>query len=163
RGPREGGRGAPRPARDGGALREDPHLQLCGRAGHRSPHQAHVTSAAGRARRRRAARRLRRPAPRRRARRPAVRGRGLTSMRPGVFIPRPETEVLVDVALELLDHAATPYVVDLCTGSGAVALAIADEHPRARVIATDVSEAAVALARENAERLGLAVDVRAGD
>jgi len=85
------------------------------------------------------------------------------AVRPGVFIPRPETEVLVDVALELLDHAATPYVVDLCTGSGAVALAIADEHPRARLIATDVSKAAVALARENAERLGLAVDVRAGD
>ena len=85
------------------------------------------------------------------------------TVRPGVFIPRPETEVLVDVALELLDNAATPCVVDLCTGSGAVALAIADEHPGARVIATDVSEAAVALARENAERLGLAVDVRPGD
>ena len=85
------------------------------------------------------------------------------TVRPGVFIPRPETEVLVDVALELLDNAATPCVVDLCTGSGAVALAIADEYPGARVIATDVSEAAVALARENAERLGLAVDVRPGD
>jgi len=85
------------------------------------------------------------------------------TVRPGVFIPRPETEVLVDVALELLDNAASPCVVDLCTGSGAVALAIADERPGARVIATDVSEAAVALARENAERLGLAVDVRAGD
>jgi release factor glutamine methyltransferase len=82
---------------------------------------------------------------------------------PGVFIPRPETEVLVDVALQLLDGAATPCVVDLCTGSGAVALAIADEHPGARVMATDVSEPAVALARENAGRLGLAVDVRAGD
>jgi len=85
------------------------------------------------------------------------------TVRPGVFIPRPETEVLVDVALELLAGAASPCVVDLCTGSGAVALAIADERPGARVIATDVSQAAVALARENAERLGLAVDVRAGD
>ena len=85
------------------------------------------------------------------------------TVRPGVFIPRPETEVLVDVALELLAGAASPCVVDLCTGSGAVALAIADERPGARVIATDVSQAAVALARENAERLGLTVDVRAGD
>ena len=85
------------------------------------------------------------------------------TVRPGVFIPRPETEVLVDVALELLDGAATRCVVDLCTGSGAVALAIADEHPGAQVMATDVSEPAVALARENAERLRLAVDVRAGD
>lgn len=85
------------------------------------------------------------------------------TVRAGVFIPRPETEVLVDVALELLDNAASPCVVDLCTGSGAVALAIADERPGAQVIATDVSEAAVALARENAERLGLALDVRAGD
>src|SRR6266581_8786636 len=85
------------------------------------------------------------------------------TVRPGVFIPRPETEVLVDVALQLLVGAATPCVVDLCTGSGAVALAIADEHPGAQVMATDVSEPAVALARENAERLGLAVDVRAGD
>ena len=85
------------------------------------------------------------------------------TVRPGVFIPRPETEVLVDVALELLGNVATPCVVDLCTGSGAVALAIADERPGAHVMATDISEAAVALARENAERLGLAVDVRAGD
>ena len=84
-------------------------------------------------------------------------------MRPGVFIPRPETEVLVDVALEFLEGTRMPCVVDLCTGSGAVALAIADERPGALVIATDVSEAAVALARENAERLELAVDVRAGD
>jgi len=54
-------------------------------------------------------------------------------------------------------------VVDLCTGLGAVALAIADERPGTRVTATDRSEAAVDLARENAARLGLAVDVRAGD
>jgi len=85
------------------------------------------------------------------------------TMRPGVFVPRPETEVLVEVALELLDGTEGPRVVDLCTGSGAVALAIADERPGARVMATDVSEVAVALARQNAERLGLAVDVRAGD
>jgi len=87
----------------------------------------------------------------------------LLTVRPGVFVPRPETEVLVDVALELLEGIETPCVVDLCTGSGAVALAIADERPGARVTATDRSEAAADLARENAERLGLAVDVRAGD
>ena len=85
------------------------------------------------------------------------------TVRPGVFVPRPETEVLVDVALELLGGIETPCVVDLCTGSGAVALAIADERPGTRVTATDRSEVAVDLARENAERLGLAVDVRAGD
>jgi release factor glutamine methyltransferase len=84
-------------------------------------------------------------------------------VRPGVFVPRPETEVLVDVALELLEGIESPCVVDLCTGSGAVALAIADERPGTRVTATDRSEVAVNLARENAERLGLAVDVRAGD
>ena len=85
------------------------------------------------------------------------------TVRPGVFVPRPETEVLVGVALELLEGTETPCVVDLCTGSGAVALAIADEHPGARVMATDISEAAVDLARQNAERLGLAIDVHAGD
>ena len=85
------------------------------------------------------------------------------TVRPGVFVPRPETEVLVEVALELLHGIETPCVVDLCTGLGAVALAIADERPGTRVTATDRSEAAVDLARENAARLGLAVDVRAGD
>src|SRR6476661_348081 len=85
------------------------------------------------------------------------------TVRSGVFVPRPETEVLVDVALEFLEGIETPCVVDLCTGSGAVALAIADERPGTRVTATDRSEVAVDLARENAERLGLAVDVRAGD
>ena len=84
------------------------------------------------------------------------------TVRPGVFVPRPETEVLVEVALELLHGIETPCVVDLCTGSGAVALAIADERPGTRVTATDRSEAAVNLARENAARLGLAVEVRAG-
>ena len=85
------------------------------------------------------------------------------TVRPGVFVPRPETEVLVDVALELLEGIETPCVVDLCTGSGAVALAIADEHPGTRVTATDRSEAAVDLARENAERLGLEVELRRGE
>ena len=85
------------------------------------------------------------------------------TVRAGVFIPRPETEILVDVALEALEGLDAPVVADLCTGSGAVALAIADEHAGARVWATDASEDAVALARENAARLDLLVDVCVGD
>jgi release factor glutamine methyltransferase len=84
-------------------------------------------------------------------------------VRPNVFVPRPETEVLVDVVLRALDGVETPIVADLCTGSGAVALAVADEHPGAQVYATDVSDDAVALARANAIRLGLAIDVERGD
>lgn len=85
------------------------------------------------------------------------------TVRPGVFIPRPETETLVDVGLEALDGLHAPMVVDLCTGSGAVALAIADEHPGARVWATDRSEEAAMLSKENAARLGLWVEVSVGD
>ncbi len=70
---------------------------------------------------------------------------------PRALIPRPETELLVEVALELEPAS----VLDVGTGSGAVALAIADELPRARVTATDASSAALGLARENAARLGL--------
>jgi release factor glutamine methyltransferase len=86
-------------------------------------------------------------------------------VRRGVFIPRPETEVLVDVALELLAGVHSPVVVDLCTGSGAVACSIAHELPAARVVATDLSPEAVSLAHENAERIGVAdrVQVLAGD
>ncbi|MFM7719368.1 MAG: peptide chain release factor N(5)-glutamine methyltransferase [Actinomycetota bacterium] len=85
------------------------------------------------------------------------------AVRPGVFVPRPETEVLVDLALGELADVAVPVVVDVGTGSGAIALAIADERPDARVLATDRSSEAVALARENAARLGLAVEVLEGD
>ncbi len=83
-------------------------------------------------------------------------------VRPGVFVPRPETEVLAGVALEHLTGDG-PIVVDLCTGSGAVALAIADECPRADVFATDLSNEAVELARANAERLDLDLEVFVGD
>lgn len=82
-------------------------------------------------------------------------------VRPGVFVPRPETEVLAGEAI-----ARTPaggVVVEPCTGSGAVACAVAHEARPARVVATDSSPAAVALARDNARRLGLAVEVRRGD
>ena len=85
------------------------------------------------------------------------------AVRPGVFVPRPETEVLVGIALRELADVTAPLVVDVGTGSGAIALAVADERSDARVLATDVSPAAVALARENAARLGLAVEVLEGD
>jgi release factor glutamine methyltransferase len=89
--------------------------------------------------------------------------RGLRlTIREGVFIPRPETEVLVDEALGLVD-VERPIVVDVGTGSGAIALSIKDERRDARVFAFDREPEAVALARENAERLGLDVVVRRGD
>lgn len=71
---------------------------------------------------------------------------------PRVLVPRPESELLVEFALE----AGPTSVLDVGTGSGAVALAIADELPGATVLATDTSPGAVASARANAERLGLA-------
>lgn len=82
---------------------------------------------------------------------------------PGVFIPRPETEVLVEVAVEALSGIRDPVVVDVGTGTGAVGLAIARRRPDARVLATDVSAEAVELSRQNAGRLGLELDVRQGD
>ena len=69
-------------------------------------------------------------------------------------MPRPETEVVVERCLALLAGLEAPRVLDVGVGSGAIALAIADEHPGARVTAVDVSADALALARENAERLG---------
>ena len=74
---------------------------------------------------------------------------------PGVFIPRPETEVLVDVVLEALADVAEPVVLDLCTGSGCVAVSVATERPDARVWAVDVSERAVEAARRNALHAGV--------
>jgi release factor glutamine methyltransferase len=78
------------------------------------------------------------------------------------LVPRPETEVVVERCLRLLRDESSPRVLDLGTGTGAIALAIADEHPGARVTGVDSSPAALALARENAERLGLSVEIRAG-
>jgi len=74
---------------------------------------------------------------------------------PRVLIPRPETETLVEAALEALPQGAR--VVDVGTGSGAVALALKDERPDLEVTATDVSEDALAVARANAARFGLDV------
>jgi release factor glutamine methyltransferase len=73
-----------------------------------------------------------------------------------VLIPRPETELLVELALELRPAS----VLDVGTGSGAIALAIADEMPECEVTATDTSSGALQVARANAERLGLGGRVR---
>ena len=75
------------------------------------------------------------------------------------LIPRPETETLVERCLTLLDGDDAPRVLDVGAGSGAVALALADEHPGARVTAIDLSEDALSLARENAERTGIVVEL----
>jgi release factor glutamine methyltransferase len=79
------------------------------------------------------------------------------------LVPRPETEIVVERCLALLCDEPEPRVLDLGTGTGAIALAIADERPDARVTAVDSAPAAVELARENAERLDLHVEVREGD
>lgn len=80
------------------------------------------------------------------------------------LIPRVETELLVEAALERLPEAAPCRVADLGTGSGAVALAIARERPQAQVLATDVSLAALAVARRNARALAIDnVQFRSGD
>ena len=82
-----------------------------------------------------------------------------------VLVPRPDTEVLVDWALELLAgtlaHVVNPHVVDLGTGSGAIALAVRHAHPDATVLATDISAAALEVASGNATRLGLSVSMLA--
>lgn len=84
---------------------------------------------------------------------------------PGVLVPRPETELVVERALAHLPEGEELAVLDLASGSGAIALAIARERPHCRVVATDVSPAANATTRANARRLGLAerVEVHAGE
>lgn len=74
---------------------------------------------------------------------------------PDVLIPRPETELLVERALCVLRERMAPRVLELGTGSGAIALALARERPDAQLTATDRSPAALQVARDNAERLGL--------
>ncbi len=77
------------------------------------------------------------------------------------LIPRPETELLVEAALGALPEEGA--LLDLCTGSGCVAVTVALERPRARVVAVDLSAEALALARENAEALGARVELLQGD
>jgi release factor glutamine methyltransferase len=82
---------------------------------------------------------------------------------PAVLDPRPDTETLVDWALELLPGLPAPSVVDLGTGSGAIALALKRACRQAHVLATDASAEALAVARANAARLGLGVEFAQGD
>ncbi|CAN5329116.1 peptide chain release factor N(5)-glutamine methyltransferase [soil metagenome] len=90
----------------------------------------------------------------------------LLSVDPRVLVPRPDTEVLVDWALELLTGdlrgEARPRVIDLGTGSGAIALAVKHGHAAAQMTATDASPGALEVARGNAARLGLDVAFAAG-
>jgi len=82
---------------------------------------------------------------------------------PAVLIPRPETELLVDLALERIPANAPTRALDLGTGSGAVAIALAKRRPQARLTAVDVDDAALALARANARRHGAEVRFLCGD
>jgi release factor glutamine methyltransferase len=82
-----------------------------------------------------------------------------------VLVPRPETEVLVERCLEHLRDLSEPRVLDVGVGSGAIALAIADEHPAARILAVDRSADALAAARENLARAPVdgRIEFRQGD
>lgn len=82
---------------------------------------------------------------------------------PDVLIPRPETELLVDIAMEKLGAGETANILDLGAGSGCIAITLALELPQAHVVAVDVSPAALAVARGNAVRLGANVDFVASD
>ena len=83
---------------------------------------------------------------------------------PGVFVPRPETEVTAGLAIDAASAVGPgAVVVDLCTGSGAIALAVKDELPSATVLAVELSDLAHGWAVANRDRLGLDVDVRLGD
>lgn len=81
---------------------------------------------------------------------------------PEVLIPRPETEVLIELALARLPGKERPRLVDLGTGSGIVAVSLALECPQAEVFAVDLSSGAISVARNNAGRLGAKVEFREG-
>lgn len=82
---------------------------------------------------------------------------------PAVLIPRPETELLVEWALEAAAGLVSPRILDLGTGSGCIAVTLALERPDAQVTATDVSPEALEIARRNAARLGARVEFAHGD
>jgi release factor glutamine methyltransferase len=99
---------------------------------------------------------------------PYIRGysefRGLrVTVRRGVFVPRDSSEFLAEQAIRRLRRRSRPVVVDLATGAGVVALAVANEVPHAEVVGTDLSASAAALARANARRLGLRARFVQGD
>ena len=81
---------------------------------------------------------------------------------PRALVPRPETEIVVERSLALLAGIASPRVLDIGVGSGAIALALKDERSDVHIVGVDVSQDALALSRENAERLGLDVELREG-
>ncbi len=83
--------------------------------------------------------------------------------KPGVFVPRDSSEFLAEQAIRRLRKRKAPVHVDLATGGGTIALAVADEVPHASVYGADVSEDAVKLARKNAKRLGLHATFAVGD
>jgi len=84
---------------------------------------------------------------------------------PGALIPRPDSETLIEAAIEHFDERAPATILDLGTGPGTLLLAALDQWPEARGLGVDVSEEALAYARINADRLGMAnrTDFRSGD
>nr|WP_246315932.1 peptide chain release factor N(5)-glutamine methyltransferase [Kineococcus aurantiacus] len=82
---------------------------------------------------------------------------------PGVFVPRPETETVAELAVVAACAVPSPVVVDLCTGSGAIALAVATEVPGARVHAVELDPMAHEWARRNVQEIAPDVDLRRGD
>jgi release factor glutamine methyltransferase len=85
-------------------------------------------------------------------------------VRPGAFVPRPSSELTVERAIKRLKGRKVPVVVDVCTGAGPIALAIAEEVPNAEVWGTDIQEEGLKIGRENARRLGIKnVKFRRGD
>jgi release factor glutamine methyltransferase len=90
----------------------------------------------------------------------------ILTVSPAVLIPRPETEELIDIAVAAARSnpaLATGHWADLGTGSGAIGLALADALPQAKIHAVDLSEAALAIAQQNADRLGLSVQFHHGE
>lgn len=85
------------------------------------------------------------------------------AVNPSVLIPRPETERLTELVLEVVREMSAPKILDVGTGSGAIALALKHERPDAVVMATDVFEDALSVAEENARRLGLEVSFALSD
>ena len=79
---------------------------------------------------------------------------------PSVLVPQPDTETLVEAAIERLRGKNSPRITDICTGSGAIAIALAHYLPESSIVATDISADAVSIARENAETLELSERVQ---